>query len=136
MEMRNYSIPEEIISVIMKYKKLKILMFENIQMNKDFLKYSKNNQKNKDKIYNNINNMLIPIKKLNYNLIQSNKNNFIQNPEYSFFKTKRESFRNENILFSLRKLGIEINEKEVYEEKTSNENKNLKKENKAYDSNF
>ena len=46
----------------MKYKKLKILMFENIQMNKDFLKYSKNNQKNKDKIYNNINNMLIPIK--------------------------------------------------------------------------
>ena len=75
--------------------------------------------------------MFISKNKLNHNLIQSSYNNFVQNPEYSFYKTKRESFQHENILLSLKKLGIEINEEEIYEEKISKEIeiKEIKQEN-------
>jgi len=52
-------------------------------------------------------------------------NNFRQNPEYFFFKTKRESFRNQNLLNKLEVLNINLNEKEILEElnKINNNNK-------------
>lgn len=117
MEMRNYLIPKEIINRILKYKKIKKFLFENIQINKEFIRHcNKNKQKNKEK-NNTIDlneNLFISKGKLDHNLIHSFKNNFIQNPEYSFFKIKRESFRKENILLSMKILEIEINQNEIY----------------------
>jgi hypothetical protein len=43
-------------------------------------------------------------------------NNFRQNPEYFFFKTKRESFRNQNLLEKIKILRIEINENGIINE--------------------
>lgn len=136
--MRNYSIPRDIIGHILIYKNIKTLIYEHIQTNKEFLK-NINNKKSKIKIKdkvpnyniaNNNENKFISNYKLNLNLIKSNNNNYIQNPEYSFFKTKRESFRNENILICIKKLGIEINEKEIYEEEsTRNSDHNSESEN-------
>ena len=116
MEMRNYNIPKEIIENIMKYNTYKILIYENIQMNKEFLFLQKNgkNKQNKNLIKNY--DLFISKNKLDLNLIHSNNNKFVQNPEYSFFKIKRESFRNENVILSVKKLEMEINEKEIYEE--------------------
>lgn len=52
-------------------------------------------------------------------------NNFRQNPEYFFFKTKRESFRNHNLLVKLDLLGIKLEEEEIFEEIENNKiNKN------------
>ena len=119
--MRNYSISEEIIKNILSYKKYKILIYENIQKNNNFLRVNKNKKKYKE-IINNSNKTFIPETQLNYNLILPKNNNFRQNPEYSFFKTKRESFRKENIFLCLKILGIEINEKDIYEENNKIEN--------------
>lgn len=122
MEMRNYSIPREILNKILNYQKLKVLIYHNIQTNKDFLKYTniKQKQKTKDKSNNIISyineSSFMSKAKLNYNIIQPMKNNYIQNPEYSLFKSKRESFRKENILLCLRKLNMEISDKEIYQE--------------------
>ncbi len=50
------------------------------------------------------------------NLILPMNNNFRQNPEYFFFKTKREDFRNTNLLSKLDILGIELIEHEIVQE--------------------
>jgi len=50
------------------------------------------------------------------NLILPMNNNFRQNPEYFFFKTKREDFRNKNLLSKLDILGIELIEHEIVQE--------------------
>lgn len=53
---------------------------------------------------------------LEHNLIVPLNNNFRQNPEYFFFKTKRENFRNQNLLSKLDTLGIKLIEEEIIEE--------------------
>lgn len=43
-------------------------------------------------------------------------NNFRQNPEYFFFKTKRENFRNQNLLSKLDTLSMKLIGEEILEE--------------------
>lgn len=50
------------------------------------------------------------------NLLLPSNNNFRQNPEYFFFKLKREGFRNENLKFTLRYLNIELDENQIQAE--------------------
>ena len=62
---------------------------------------------------------------LNYNLIIPKNNNFRQNPEYFFFKTKRESFRDVNLFSSLKVLEIELDENKILDEMKIYEEKKL-----------
>lgn len=60
---------------------------------------------------------------LEKNLILPLNNNFRQNPEYFFFKTKRENFRNQNLFNKLQILGLKLNEEDIIEEIKDRKNK-------------
>jgi len=71
----------------------------------------------RDLIYQSSHNVIIDYTlDLEHNLILPRNNNFRQNPEYFFFKTKRESFRNHNLLSKLEILGIKLIKEEILEE--------------------